>query len=97
MRNSHFKQLLLDSLDHFLPSSVDKAFREMVQNKYNGYLFNKNDEFIKYVLKLKNDKKTYKTMALNAKNSIHRYSKEVFAADVLKIYYKAIEKKNNSK
>ena len=40
-------------------------------------------------------KKLYKTMALNAKNSIHRYSKEVFAADILKIYYKAIEVKKN--
>lgn len=72
----------------------DKSFREMVQNKYNGYLFNKNEDFVKHVLKLKSDKKLYKTMAMNAKNSIHRYSKEVFAADILKIYYKAIEIKN---
>ena len=71
----------------------DKAFREMVQHKYNGYLFDKNEDFIKYVLKLKNDKKNYRTMSLNAKNSIYRYSKEVFAADILKIYYKAIEVK----
>ncbi len=73
----------------------DKSFREMVQDKYNGYLFNNKDEFIKDVLRLKNDKKLYKTMSLNAKNSIYRYSKEVFAADILKIYYKAIEVKKN--
>lgn len=75
----------------------DESFREMVQDKYNGYLFNNNDEFINTILKLKENKKLYNEIALNAKNSVHKYSKEVFASDVLKVYYQAIDKKKNSK
>lgn len=32
-------------------------------------------------------------MSVNAKNSVFKYSKEVFASDVLKVYAKAIEEK----
>lgn len=75
----------------------DESFKEMVQDKYNGYLFHNNNEFINIILKLKEDKKLYNEIALNAKNSIHKYSKEVFASDVLKVYYQALDKKKNSK
>lgn len=44
-----------------------------------------------------NDKKLYKDMSTNARNSTYKYSKEVFASEVLKVYHKAIEKKSNSK
>ena len=71
----------------------DDSFKEMVQNKYNGYLFKNEEEFIKRVLELKINEELYKEMAINAKNSIYRYSKEVFAADILKVYYKAMNKK----
>lgn len=73
----------------------DESFREMVQDKYNGFLFKKSDEFIKRVLKLKDDIKLYENMKVNAKNSVYKYSKEVFASDILKIYSKAIYKKNS--
>lgn len=72
----------------------DNSFREMVEDKYNGFLFNEPDEFIEYILNLKNDSKLYKNMSINAKNSIHKYSKEVFASDILKVYSKAINNKN---
>ena len=71
----------------------DESFQEMIQHNYNGYLFNDNKEFINYILKLINNKELYKTMRINAKNSIYKYSKEVFASDILKIYYKAVEDK----
>jgi len=74
----------------------DDSFKEMIQDKYNGYLFNTNEEFIEQISNLKQDKELYMSMSANAKNSIYKYSKEVFAADILKVYYKAIEK-NNSK
>ena len=41
-----------------------------------------------------NDQKLYKDMSTNARNSTYKYSKEVFAADILKVYHKAIEKKH---
>lgn len=69
----------------------DTSFKEMVQNKYNGYLFKNNKEFIDYIITFKNDNKLQKEMQLNAKNSIYKYSKEVFVSDILKVYSKAIE------
>lgn len=70
----------------------DDSFKEMIENKYNGYLFNNSEEFINHVLVLYSNKKLYKKMQLNAKNSIHKYSKEVFASEILKVYYRAIDK-----
>lgn len=73
----------------------DNSFKEMIEDKYNGFLFNQPDEFIKYIVDLKSNDRLYKTMSINAKNSIYKYSKEVFASDILKIYSKAIHNKNS--
>jgi len=73
----------------------DESFKEMIQTNYNGYLFNTTDEFIEHVLNIKYDNDLYNKISMNAKNSIHRYSKEVFASEILKVYYKAIDKKNS--
>jgi len=72
----------------------DDSFKEMIQNKYNGFLFSDEEEFIKLVLELKSNNELYNLMTVNARNSIYRYSKEVFASDILKVYFKAVEKKN---
>lgn len=75
----------------------DFSFRSMVQNNYNGYLFDTDDEYKKYILNLLNDKELYKIISTNAKNSVYSYSKEVFASRVLKVYYQAVDnKKYNS-
>lgn len=68
----------------------DESFREMLVDGYNGYLFKDEKEFMEDVIKLINNKNLYKKMSENAKNSTYRYSKEVFGADVLKVYHKAI-------
>lgn len=75
----------------------DPSFKSMVQHNYNGFIFKNNDEFIKYIIKIMNDQELYKTICMNAKNSVYSYSKEVFASRILKIYYKALENKNNLK
>ena len=87
---------IIEGLASSLPTICinDKSFREMVQNNYNGYLFNTKEEFKKYILDLIYDKELYKTMSMNAKNSTYSFSKEVFAENVLKVYHKAIDKKN---
>lgn len=72
----------------------DDSFRSMIEPNYNGYLFKNDTEFKDYIFKLMNDKKLYKDMATNARNSTYKYSKEVFAADILKVYHKAIENKH---
>ena len=53
-------------------------------------------EFKEYILKLMTNQNLYKTMSTNARNSTYKYSKEVFASDILKVYHKAIEKHKNS-
>ncbi len=68
----------------------DESFRAMIEHDYNGYLFNNDNEFQEYIYKLINNKNLYKEMALNARNSTYKYSKEVFASEILKIYHKAI-------
>lgn len=72
----------------------DDSFRAMIEPNYNGYLFKNDTEFKDYIFKLMNDKKLYKDMVTNARNSTYKYSKEVFAADILKVYHKAIENKH---
>lgn len=68
----------------------DEAFMTMIEHNYNGYLFKNDNEFKEYIFKLMNDEKLYKEMSLNARNSTFKYSKEVFASEVLKVYHKAI-------
>lgn len=72
----------------------DDSFRAMIEPNYNGYLFKNDTEFKDYIFKLMNDQKLYKDMSTNARNSTYKYSKEVFAADILKVYHKAIENKH---
>ena len=75
----------------------DDSFQSMVQSNYNGYLFDTDQEYQKYILSLLNDKELYKMISMNAKNSVYSYSKEVFASRVLKVYYQAVDKKRNNK
>ena len=72
----------------------DDSFRAMIEPNYNGYLFKNDTEFKDYIFKLMNDQKLYKDMSTNARNSTYKYSKEVFAADILKVYHKVIENKH---
>lgn len=74
----------------------DPSFKAMVQHNYNGFLFKNDEQYQKYMIKLMHDIKLYKTMCMNAKNSVYSYSKEVFASRVLKVYYKAIENKKTN-
>lgn len=75
----------------------DDSFKEMIQDNYNGFLFNSDEEFKNDILKLMNDKYLYEQMSKNAKNSVYEYSKEVFASNILKVYDLAIQKKKNLK
>ena len=72
----------------------DDSFKAMIEHNYNGFLFKNDTEFKDYIFKLMNDQKLYKDMSTNARNSTYKYSKEVFAADILKVYHKAIENKH---
>lgn len=90
---------IVEALASSLPTVCidDTSFRDIVQTNYNGYLFETEEEFRKYILNLCYDKELYKEMSINAKNSVYSYSKEVFASKVLKVYHKAIDKKKKEK
>ena len=74
----------------------DESFKAMIEHNYNGYLFKNDNEFKHYIFKLMNDGKLYKEMSINARNSTYKYSKEVFASDILKVYHKAINEHNKT-
>ena len=86
---------IIEALASSIPTICidDKSFREMIEDQYNGYLITSNEQFIERIYQLKNNLQLYSDMAINAKNSVHKYSKEVFAADVLKVYAKALKNK----
>ena len=88
---------IVEALAACLPTVCinDTSFRDIVENDYNGYLFDSEEEFRKDILKLCYDKELYKEMSINAKNSVYSYSKEVFASKVLKVYHKAINSKKS--
>lgn len=72
----------------------DESFKTMVEHTYNGFLFKDQKDFLDLTNKLITNPKLYQTMQKNAKNSIYKYSKEVFGSEVLKVYAKAIKKRN---
>ena len=71
---------------------LDKVVFDKIE--FNRLGFKNDTEFKDYIFKLMNDQKLYKDMSTNARNSTYKYSKEVFAADILKVYHKAMENKH---
>ena len=65
----------------------------MIQNNFNGFIFENDEQYKKDILDLLYDKELYKTLSMNAKSSVYSYSKEVFASNVLKVYYHALGEK----
>ena len=74
----------------------DDSFKSMVTYGYNGYLFKTESEFQDLVNKIIKDQKLYKEISNNAMKSIYKYSKEVFAKNVLKVYQNALKRAKNS-
>ena len=87
---------IIEALASSIPTVCinDKSFSDVIKNNYNGYLFNNQNEFINYIIDLKENKKLYNEMTINAKKSIYNYTKEAFANNILKVYSKAIQKIN---
>ncbi|MDD4809274.1 MAG: glycosyltransferase [Bacilli bacterium] len=70
----------------------DESYKNTVIHGYNGYLFKTEKEYIEYVKKLFEDSKLLKQMSKNARESIQKYSPQVFANNVINVYKIAIEK-----
>ena len=88
---------VIEALASSLPVIVinDDSFKDAVKNGENGFIFKNAEEYRKILNNILNDKNILINMKENARNSSKKYSSSTFAKNVLKVYEKAIEKKNN--
>ena len=68
----------------------DESFKNVVINDLNGYLFNDEEEYKKYVLDLVIDRKKREKLGNQARINSETYSSKYYAERVLDVYYKAI-------
>ena len=76
----------------------DDSFIDSVKHNKNGFLFNKDEEYIDYVYKLYSDKNLYKKQSLNSIELSKDHSCMSFGKSVLEVYNNTInefKKKNN--
>ena len=88
---------VIEALASSLPVLVidDDSFKDAVNNLENGFVFKNAEEYRKILNTILKDKSILKNMSIKARESSKKYSSETFAKNVLKVYEKAIEKKNN--
>ena len=72
----------------------DESFRNSVINDLNGYLFNTDEEYMKYIGKLHDDKELKTKLSKQARISSNDFSSDIFAMKVLKVYETTIENYN---
>ena len=77
----------------------DDSFINSVLNDFNGYLFESDEEYIKYICKLYQDNNLYNRLSNQSRILSDDFSSEYFAQKVLKVYQIAIDNynKNNNK
>ncbi len=73
----------------------DESFRIVVVNELNGYLFENEQEYVKKVIHLVEDKQEYQRMKKQARISAETHSSKYFAERVLDVYRIAIEANNS--
>lgn len=83
---------LLEAMGASIPVVAfdDEAFRDAVVDDLNGYLFNDDNDYIKYVLKLMNNKNLYKKMCRQARINAEAHSSKYYAEKVLDVYIMAL-------
>lgn len=92
---------IIEAMSSSLPIVAinDDSFVNSVLNDFNGYLFDTDEEYIKYILKLYIDKNLYNRLSNQSRILSDDFSSEYFAQKVLKVYQTAIGnyKKDNNK
>ena len=74
----------------------DESFRQMITNKYNGYLFKDGNDYIARIKEIIKNKKQYQELTKNALKSVEKYSKETFGKNVLKVYKETLKKDSSN-
>ena len=75
----------------------DESFNCFIKNGINGYLFDTEAEYIKYVQELSNNSEKLKSIGASARITSELYSINVFANNILEVYKTAIKDYNNKK
>ncbi len=68
----------------------DEAFRDVVVNDSNGYLFKDEQQYVNYIIKLMDNKTTYNRLSHQARINGETHSSKYYAENVLEVYYKAL-------
>lgn len=68
----------------------DDAFRDVVVDDLNGYLFKTEEEYEEHVYSIMNDKKKYNRLCKQARINGEAHSSKYFAERVLDVYYIAL-------
>ena len=84
----------LEALTNGLPllCREDKALFGVLEHGENGFVYNSEEEYIDYAYKLMNDNRVRKKMANCSYKKAEKFSSDVFAASILKVYNEVINK-----
>ena len=74
----------------------DDSFKLAIINEYNGLFFNDEEEYLKNILYLYENRKKYTNMSKQAINSSEQFSSEMNKKKILEVYNRAIENRKNN-
>lgn len=74
----------------------DDSFKLAIINEYNGLFFNDEEEYLKNILYLYENRKKYINMSKQAVNSSEQFSSEMYGEKILEVYNRAIENRKNN-
>ena len=69
----------------------DDAFREVVVDDYNGFLFKDKKGYKEAIIKIMKDKELQERLSIQARNTVEAHSAKFFAEQVLAVYKKALK------
>ena len=69
----------------------DDAFREVVSDDYNGFLFKDKKGYVEAMVKIMKDPNLRDRLAVQARNTVEAHSAKYFAEQVLDVYRKALK------
>ena len=69
----------------------DDAFREVVSDDYNGFLFKDKKGYVDAMVKIMKDPNLRDRLAVQARNTVEAHSAKYFAEQVLDVYKKALK------
>lgn len=83
---------LLEAMSASIPVVAldDEAFRDVVIDDLNGYLFKDEKQYVNYIIKLMDNPKNYNRLSRQARINGEAHSSKYYAEKVLDVYYMAL-------